>query len=50
MAYPNLIYYDKKKEKMGRMRYIHKIKIICSREKTGFDYKNNYWRGKLANF
>lgn len=38
------------KEKIGRVRFLLKGITIYSREKTGFDAKNNHCYSKSANF
>ena len=35
---------------MGRVRFLPKAVTICSREKKGFDCKNNHRCNKSANF
>lgn len=32
------------------MRFPPKVVTVCSETKAGFNYKNNYWCGKSANF
>lgn len=32
------------------MRFLPKVIIVCTGEKTGLDYKNNDWCHKLTNF
>lgn len=45
---------EKKTEELGKkmkcVRFLPKAITICSREKKGFDYKNNDKRNKSANF
>ena len=35
---------------MERVKFLPKVVTIYSREKKGFDYKNNHGYGKLPNF
>ena len=49
-AYNSYHFLQKKKEKIGYMKFPPKAVIVYFREKKGFDYKNNYKYGKLANF
>ena len=35
---------------MGRVRFLPKVVTVCAIKETGFDCKNNHWRGKFDNF
>lgn len=44
------IFFDKKNDKKICVKFLLKFVIVYSKQKVGFNCKNNYKRNKFANF
>lgn len=49
-VYKSYYFSTKIKEKIRHIKFLRKVVIVYSTEKTRFDYKNNYKCSKLAHF